>query len=120
MIGRYTSPNENFEYDYPHSNAILQSRFKLECFKPHKAARQITKCDVINDVKLFPTVYCRLYRSKFLALSNKHYVTNASALEYLVALFKTYSIDNLDGLVQIINGKISILKFSRVNSLHTG
>ena len=22
-IGRYTSPNENFEYGYPHSNALL-------------------------------------------------------------------------------------------------
>ena len=23
-IGRYTSPNENFEYGYPHSNALFQ------------------------------------------------------------------------------------------------
>ena len=27
-IRRYTSPNENFEYSYPHSNALLQFRFK--------------------------------------------------------------------------------------------
>ena len=55
-IRRYTSPNENFEYSYPHSNALLQFRPELECWKPHKAARHPTRCDVINDVKLFPTV----------------------------------------------------------------
>ena len=26
----YTSPNENFKYGYPHSNALLQFRLKLE------------------------------------------------------------------------------------------
>ena len=30
-------PNENFEYGYPHSNALLQSRLKLERCKPHKS-----------------------------------------------------------------------------------
>ena len=48
------SPNENFQYGYPHSNALLQSRLKFERCKPHKTARRPTKCDVINDVKLFP------------------------------------------------------------------
>ena len=62
-IRHYTSPNENFEYGYPH----LQSQLKLEHCKSHKAARHPTKCDVINDVKLFPTVYHR----KFLTLSNQ-------------------------------------------------
>ena len=28
-IRRYTSPNDNFEYGYPHSNALLQSHLKL-------------------------------------------------------------------------------------------
>ena len=37
-IRRYTSPNENFEHSYPHSNAFLQSHLKYEHFKPHKAA----------------------------------------------------------------------------------
>ena len=55
-IRRYTSPKENFEYGYPHSNALLQFRIKMERCKKHKAARDTTKCDVINDVKLFPTV----------------------------------------------------------------
>ena len=74
-IRRYTSPNENFEYGYPHSNALLQFCFKLECCKLYKAARHPTICDVINDVKLFPTVYHRIYCSKFLTLSKQtlHY-----------------------------------------------
>ena len=50
-IRRNTSPNENFEYGYPHSNAFLQFPLKLKCCKPI--------CDVINDVKLFLTVYRR-------------------------------------------------------------
>ena len=56
----YNFPNENFEYGYPHSNALLQSRLKLERCK-HKGIRHPTKCDVMNDVKLFPTVYRRIY-----------------------------------------------------------
>ena len=64
-IQQYTSPNENFEYGYPHSNALLQFELKLERCKPHKAARHPIKCDVINDVKLFPTVYRRIYCRKF-------------------------------------------------------
>ena len=55
-IGQFTSPNENFEYGYPHSNAFLQVLLKLERCNPHKAARHPTICNVINDVKLFPTV----------------------------------------------------------------
>ena len=70
-IRQYTSPNENFEYGYPHSNALLQFDFKLERCKPHKAARHPTKDDVIDDVKLFPTVYRRIYCRKFLTLSNQ-------------------------------------------------
>ena len=59
-IRRYTSPNELFEYGYPHSNALLQFRLELERSKSHKAACHPTRCDVINDTKLFPTVYCRI------------------------------------------------------------
>ena len=70
-IRQYTSPNENFEYGYPHSNALLQFRLKLEHCKSHNAARHPTKCDVINDVKLFPTVYRRIYCRKYLTLSNQ-------------------------------------------------
>ena len=41
-IWRYTSPNGNFEYNYPHSNALLKFRLKLERCKPHKAAQRRT------------------------------------------------------------------------------
>ena len=37
-IQLYTSPNVNFEYGYPHSNALLQFRLKLKRYKPQKAA----------------------------------------------------------------------------------
>ena len=67
----YTSPNENFEYGYPHANELLQFELKLERCKPYKAARHSTICDVIYDVKLFQTVYRRIYCRKFLALSNQ-------------------------------------------------
>ena len=70
-IRRYISPNGNFKYGYTHSNALLQFRLKLKRRKPHNAARHPTKCDVINDVKLFPTVYRRIYCCKFLTLSNQ-------------------------------------------------
>ena len=55
-IRRYTSPNENFEYGYPNSNAFLQFCHKLESCKLHKAAHHQKKYDISNDVKLFPTV----------------------------------------------------------------
>ena len=44
----YISINENFEYGFPHSNALLQSRSIMERCKQHKAARHSTKCDEIN------------------------------------------------------------------------
>ena len=50
-IQQYTSPNEHFEYGYPHSNALLLFRLKLEHCKPQKDAHHPLKCDVINDNK---------------------------------------------------------------------
>ena len=70
-IRQYTSPNENFEYGYTNSNALLQFRLKFERCKPCNTAHHPTKYDVINDVKLFPAVYCRIYCRKFLTLSNQ-------------------------------------------------
>ena len=70
-IRQYTSPNENFEYGYPHSNALLQFHLKLERCKPHNSARHPMKCDDINDIKLFLTVYHRIYCPKILRLSNQ-------------------------------------------------
>ena len=46
-IRRYTSPNGNFEYGYPNSNAFLQFCLKLERFKARNTARHPTVCDVI-------------------------------------------------------------------------
>ena len=70
-IRRFTTPNENFEYGYSLSNAILPFCLKLERCKPHKAAHHQRKCDAINDVKIFPTVYRRMYFRKFLTISNQ-------------------------------------------------
>ena len=39
--------------------------------KPPKGVRNQMKRDVINDVKLFPTVYRRIYCRKFSTLSNQ-------------------------------------------------
>ena len=52
-----------FEYSYPHSNAFLQFCLKLE---PLKAAPHQMRCDIIYDIKLFPTVYHRINCRKFL------------------------------------------------------
>ena len=75
FIRLYTSSHENFEYGveygYPHLNALLQFGLKLERCKLHNAARHLMKCDVINEVLLFPTVYHRIYCRKFLMLSNQ-------------------------------------------------
>ena len=54
MILNSISSNENFEYGYSHSNALFG--LKLEHCKLHEAEYHPTKCDVINDIKLFPTV----------------------------------------------------------------
>ena len=49
---------------------------------PYKAARHPRICDIINDVKLFPTVYRRIYCRKFLTLPDqKSHYNLASALE---------------------------------------
>ena len=66
-----TSPNENFEYGFPHSNELLKCHLKLERCKLHKATRSPMKCDIFNEVKLFQTVYHRIYCHKFLTLSNQ-------------------------------------------------
>ena len=55
-----------YEFGYPHSNALLQSHFKLELCKSLKAAHHSMECDVINVVKLFVTVCRRIYCLKFL------------------------------------------------------
>ena len=56
---QYTSPNEMFEYGHTYSDALLQLCLKFERCKSHKIAHNPTKCDKINDVKLFMTIYRR-------------------------------------------------------------
>ena len=53
MIPKHISDDENFEYGYPHSNALLQFDLKLEGCMLHDVTCHTTKCCVINDVKLF-------------------------------------------------------------------
>ena len=74
-IRQYTSQNENCEYGYHHVNALLQCYINLKQYIRHKFPCNLTKCDAINDVKLSPTVYRRIYCCKFLTLTNKtsHY-----------------------------------------------
>ena len=48
---------------------VLMHFCSLEHCKPHNAA--LMKCDVINDVKLLPTINRRIYCLKFLTLSNQ-------------------------------------------------
>ena len=87
-IRRYTSPNENFEYSYPHSNALLQFRIEMESCKPHKAVRHPTKCDVINDVKLFQTVYILqdILSQIFDVIQSNISLQKESALEFCLKL----------------------------------
>ena len=48
----------------------MQFYLNFEHYKLLKAVCLLTKSDIINDVKLFPTVYRRIYCHKFLSLSN--------------------------------------------------
>ena len=84
-IRKYTSPDENFEYGYPHSKALLQSCLKLECCKLHKAVRHNTKCDKneINYVKLFPTVYHRIYCPK-ISNQTSSYKSKCIRIEFII------------------------------------
>ena len=66
---------------------ILQFRFELERCKPRKAIRH-PRCDVINDLKQFPTVYHRIYCHKFLKLSNQMspYKSKFIKMSYLLSM----------------------------------
>ena len=61
FIQRYTSPNETFEYGYSQSKALLQFPLKMEQCELYNAARHTRNCDVINDIKMYPAVYPRIY-----------------------------------------------------------
>ena len=88
-IRRYTSPNDNFEYGYPHSNALLTFFLQknsenylvaptrpaaASCIKPLASCiySLVIQCKATlrNDVG-FPTVYRRIYCRRFMTLSNQ-------------------------------------------------
>ena len=70
-----------------HLYSLVSNWSVASCIKLHKGVRHQMKLDVINDVKLFPTVYCRIYCRKFLTLSNQTSRYKASALEYSIYLY---------------------------------
>ena len=53
-IRRYTSPNENFEYDYPHSNAL--STFSLQ-----KDSENVLCCAYTSSVCQLHKTACQLH-----------------------------------------------------------
>ena len=75
---RYTSPNEHFEYGYPHSNALFNIySSKAQHFASNwslasnvKQLCQPITSDVTYDVGA-PTVYRRIYWCKLLTISNQ-------------------------------------------------
>ena len=71
VLWRWTSSNHSY----------------VERFKLHKAIRHPTKSDIINDVKLFPTVYCRIYSYKFLKLFNQTLCYKSKCIRIQIYLF---------------------------------
>ena len=86
-IRQYTSPNENFECGYPHTNDPLQFYLNYVCSRPHKSAIHILECDIINDGKLFLTVYHRIYCYKILTLSNQTSHYKSKCIRIMLTLF---------------------------------
>ena len=78
---RYTSPSKNFEYGYPHTNALFNIySSKAQYFAPNvsfisnvKQLCQPITSDVTYDVCAL-TIYRRIYWRKFLTLSNQDVV----------------------------------------------
>ena len=87
----YTSPNEHFEYGYPHSNALFNTySSKAQHFAPNwsfvsnvKQLRQPITSNVSYDVGA-ATVYRRIYWRKFLTLSNQtsRYIRKCIRISY--------------------------------------
>ena len=75
--------------------------------KPYKGVRHSTKCDVINDAKLFPTVYPRIYCRKFLTLSNQtsRYKTKSIRINYISPLCLAPHIRGIDVSQQFHTGQ---------------
>ena len=96
-IRRYTSPNDKFEYGYPHSNVL----FNIFTSKPGICFKNISYMsdvyplrwpiisDVAHDVG-FPTVYRGIYCRKFLTLSNQtsRFICKCIRIVFHIALFR--------------------------------
>ena len=54
-----------------HFYSIVSNLSVASGIKPHKGVHHPIKCDIINDIKLFLTVYCRINCPKFVTLSNQ-------------------------------------------------
>ena len=83
----YTSPKENFEYGYPHSNAFQQFRLKSERCLPHNA-------HVIQQNVTYFRRIAGYTVPKFWRYPIRCHVTKASALEYFCVFWqdnKNYS-----------------------------
>ena len=72
-------PKRNLKMAIPILNLMHFCTFVSNC-SIEMCIKRPTKCDVINDVKLFPKVFCRIYCRKFLT-SNQMSYTKVSALE---------------------------------------
>ena len=89
----YTSPNEHFEYGYPHSNAYFNIySSKAQHYAPNwsfvsnvKQLCQPITSDVTHDIGT-PRVYGRIYRHKSLTLSNQTscYICKCIRMEFMV------------------------------------
>ena len=63
--------------------------------KPHKVVHYKMKCDVINDIKLFPTVYRRIYCHKILMLSNQTLSYKSKCIRIRYTLFAIYIVTGI-------------------------
>ena len=65
--------SEGISDDIPPQLKILNMVIPIlmSFYRSHKGLRHPTICDVINHVKLFQTVYGRIYCRKFFTLSNQ-------------------------------------------------
>ena len=111
---RYTSPNDKFEYGYPHSN-VLFNMFTSKpgiCFKNISYMSDVYPLrwpiisDVAHDVG-FPTVYRGIYCRKFLTLSNQtsRYICKWIRINIFMAV--RYR--------SILHGRVFVMSFGKIH-----
>ena len=70
------------------SNLSVVSRIK-----PHKGVYHQIKRDVINDVKLFLTIYCRIYCRKLLRLSNQTSRYKSKCIRITLYMLRNFALE---------------------------